>query len=162
MSAWQAVTTAAELSAALHDGRKPSRFGAKFLGCRCSRLGRVCVSLVVLFGAKGICLTCDNEIEGVTIRCPDSEVAIISDSSVSGLGTLSLHDVQTAGQVLLLARDAVKSGTVRVAGLKVLSADLRGRVSCPRGFGVEAMQGPSRRGISRRTRRSASRPTYST
>jgi hypothetical protein len=30
---------------------------------------------------------------------------------------------------------------VRVAGLKVLSADVRGRVDRPRGFGVETLQG---------------------
>lgn len=56
---------------------------------------------------------------------------------------LTLRDVQTTGQVLLLARDAVEAGTVRVAGLRVSSADLRGRVIRPRGFGVEAMQGAS-------------------
>jgi len=68
-------------------------------------------------------------------------VAILNDTSVSDLATLVLRDVQTMGQVLLLARDAVEAGNVRIAGLKILSADLRGRVTRPRGFGVEAMQG---------------------
>jgi hypothetical protein len=36
-------------------------------------------------------------------------------------------DVQTTGQVLLLARDAVRAGKVRIAGLKVLSAETGGR-----------------------------------
>jgi hypothetical protein len=49
--------------------------------------------------------------------------------------------VRTSGQVLLLARDAVRSGHVQVEGLTVEAADLRGRVERPHGFGVEAMQG---------------------
>jgi hypothetical protein len=143
MSSWQVVTTAAELSAALQSGAKAIEVRGEVHGIPMVILGPG-VRLrggTLVFGAKGVCLTSDNEIEGVTIRCPDHEVAVLNDTSVPDLGTLTLRDVKTTGQVLLLARDAVKAGEVRVAGLKVLSADVRGRVTRPRGFGVEAMQG---------------------
>src|SRR6185312_284046 len=50
-------------------------------------------------------------------------------------------DVTTAGQVLLLAEDAVRSGPGVVEGLHVERADVRGRAERPHGFGVEALQG---------------------
>jgi hypothetical protein len=43
--------------------------------------------------------------------------------------------------VLLLARDAVRSGHVQVDGLTVETADVRGRFQRPHGFGVDALQG---------------------
>jgi hypothetical protein len=79
------------------------------------------------FGAKGVRLTRDNELTGVTVRTAESEVAIFNDTSVDDPGTLSLRDVRTVGQVLFVAEHAVRSGHVRVQGLRVLSADVRGR-----------------------------------
>ena len=93
------------------------------------------------FGAKGVRLTRDNELDGVTVLTEDDEVAILNDTSVADLGTLTLRGVRTAGQVLLLAADAVRAGHVRVDGLRIDRADVRGRVERPRGFGVEALQG---------------------
>jgi hypothetical protein len=54
------------------------------------------------FGAKGLRLTSDNEVEGVTVLTADDRVAILNDTSVTDLGTLTLRDVRTTGQVLLL------------------------------------------------------------
>ena len=93
------------------------------------------------FGAKGVRLTRDNELEGVTILTEDDEVAILNDTSVADLGTLTLRGVRTAGQVFLLASDAVRAGHIVVDGLHVVRADVRGRIERPRGFGVEALQG---------------------
>jgi hypothetical protein len=93
------------------------------------------------FGAKGVRLTRDNELDGVTVLTEDDEVAILNDTSVVDLGTLTLRGVRTTGQVLLLAADAVRAGHVVVDGLRVDRADVRGRVDRPRGFGVEALQG---------------------
>jgi hypothetical protein len=45
------------------------------------------------------------------------------------------------GQVAIIALDAVRAGRVRIDGLTVRAADLRGREDRPRGFGVEALQG---------------------
>jgi len=143
MSDWQVATTAAELSTAVQSGKRAIEVRGEVRGMPMLTLGPG-VHLrggTLVFGAKGICLTSDNELEGVTIRCPDHEVAILNDTGVPDLGTLTLREVKTTGQVLLLARDAVRAGKVWVAGLKVLSADVRGRVVRPRGFGVEAMQG---------------------
>ena len=93
------------------------------------------------FGAKGVRLTRDNELDGVTVLTEDDEVAILNDTSVADLGTLTLRGVRTTGQVLLLAADAVRAGHVLVDGLQIDRADVRGRVERPRGFGVEALQG---------------------
>lgn len=93
------------------------------------------------FGAKGIRLTRDNTLDGVTVLTELDEVAILNDTSVTDLGTLTLKDVTTRGQVLLLADQAVRAGHVQIEGLTVLAADVRGRALRPHGFGVEALQG---------------------
>jgi hypothetical protein len=93
------------------------------------------------FGGKGVRLTRDNELDGVTVLTEDDEVAILNDTSVADLGTLTLRGVRTTGQVLLLAADAVRAGHVLVDGLQIDRADVRGCVDRPRGFGVEALQG---------------------
>jgi hypothetical protein len=93
------------------------------------------------FGAKGLCLTTDNALEGVTVLTADHEPAILNDTSVANLGTLSLRDVRANGQVLLVAADAVRGGHVQVEGLHVDRADLRGRVDRPPAIGVETLQG---------------------
>jgi hypothetical protein len=97
--------------------------------------GRLC------FGAKGIRLASDNALEDVTVIVPDWEVAIFNDTSVGDFGHLSLRNVRTRGQVVLLADGAVRSGHVHVDGLVVASADVRGRPDRQHGFGVDALQG---------------------
>jgi hypothetical protein len=87
------------------------------------------------FGAKGIRLTSDNQLEDVTVIVPDSEVAI--GSSAAGLGRARLRNVRTRGQVLLTPGH----GHVEIDGLTVASADLRGREERPHGFGVDVLQG---------------------
>jgi hypothetical protein len=93
------------------------------------------------FSAQGLRLTRDNELEGVTVLAADDEVAILNDTSVADLGTLSLRDVRTNGQVLLVAADAVRAGDVRVDGVRVDSADVRGRLDRPPAVGVETLPG---------------------
>jgi hypothetical protein len=93
------------------------------------------------FGAKGVRLTSDNVLEDMTVIVPDTEVAIGNDTAIGDFGQLTLRNVRTRGQVLLLADDAVHGGHVEVDGLAVASADLRGRPDRPHGFGVDAMQG---------------------
>jgi hypothetical protein len=93
------------------------------------------------FGAKGIRLSSDNVLEDVTVIVPDWELAIFNDTSVRDFGRLSLRNVRTRGQVVLLADRAVTSGHVQVDGLDIASADVRGRPDRPHGFGVDALQG---------------------
>jgi hypothetical protein len=87
------------------------------------------------FGAKGIRLTSDNELEDVTVIVPDSEVAI--GGGADDLGRTRLRNVRTRGQVLLTPG----RGHVEADGLTVASADVRGREERPHGFGVEVLQG---------------------
>ena len=93
------------------------------------------------FGAKGVRLTRDNTLDGVTIRTADHELAVLNDTGVDDFGTLTLRNVTTRGQVLVLAEDRVRAGHVQVEGLTVTTADVRGRTRRPHGFGVDALQG---------------------
>jgi hypothetical protein len=93
------------------------------------------------FGAKGLRLSSDNRLEDVTVIVPEHEVAISNDLAVSDFGHLTLRNVRTRGQVLLLADGAVRAGHVEVDGLVVTSADVRGRADRQHGFGVDALQG---------------------
>jgi hypothetical protein len=93
------------------------------------------------FGGKGVRLTANNRLEDITVIVPDHEVAISNDTTVRDLGRLSLRNVRTAGQVLLLASDAVAAGHIEVDNLTVASADLRGRSDRPHAYGVDACQG---------------------
>lgn len=87
------------------------------------------------FGARGIRLTSDNQLEDVTVIVPDTEIAI--GTNAQDLGHLALRNVNTRGQVLL----APGRGHAEVDGLTVASADLRGREGRPHGFGVDVLQG---------------------
>jgi len=93
------------------------------------------------FGAKGIQLSSGNTLSDITVLVPDHEVAICNDTSVADLATLSLRNVRTRGQVLLLAEGAVRAGHVVVDGLAMAGADVRGRERRKHAFGVDAMQG---------------------
>ncbi len=93
------------------------------------------------FGAKGVRLTRDNTLDGITVITAPYEVAILNDTSVPDLGTLTLRNVRTTGQVLLLADDAVRAGHIQIEGLQIAEADVRGRMQRPHGFGVDAQQG---------------------
>jgi hypothetical protein len=46
---------------------------------------------VLEFGAKGVRLTSHNTLEGVTVRTAVDEVAVLNDTSVEDLGTLTLR-----------------------------------------------------------------------
>ena len=143
MNDWHVVSTGAELQAAIESGRPRIQVHGTVSGMPMITLppGVRLRGGTLQFGAKGVRLTSDNVLQGTTVLTADHEVAILNDTTVTDLGTLSLQDVRVAGQVLLLAQDAVRSGHVKVEGLTVVSADVRGRVERPRGFGVEALQG---------------------
>jgi hypothetical protein len=140
---WHVVTSSAELLDALAQGRREIEVRGILSGMPMITLppGVRLRGGTLRFGAKGVRLTRDNELTGVTVRTAESEVAIFNDTSVDDLGTLSLRDVRTVGQVLFVAEHAVRSGHVRVQGLQVLSADVRGRAERPYLVGVEALQG---------------------
>lgn len=143
MAEWTTVSTAEELSDSLAAGAEALEVRGEVSGMPMITLapGVRLRGGTLVFGAKGVRLTRDNVLEDVTIRTADQEVAILNDTSVADLGTLTLRGVRTAGQVLLVARDAVRAGHVQVEGLVVERADVRGRGERPHGFGVDVLQG---------------------
>ena len=143
MAESRAVSTASELVSALESGALDIEVRGTIAGMPMITLGAG-VTLrggTLRFGAKGVRLTRDNTLVGVTVITAEDEAAILNDTSVTDFGTLALRGVRTCGQVLLLAADAVTGGHVEVDGLHIDRADVRGRVDRPRGFGVEALQG---------------------
>ena len=95
----------------------------------------------LIFGSKGIQLTRDNTVENLTIRTSIHDTAILNDTGVEDFGTLTLRNVRTVGQILLLADDSVHAGRVVAEDVSIEAADLRGRIERPHGFGVDVMQG---------------------
>ena len=93
------------------------------------------------FKAKGLRLTSDNDISNLRVVTSEHETAIYNDTSVTDLGTLTLSNVTTVGQVYLVAEDQVRAGPIVADRVIVESADVRGRFDRPHGFGVDAMQG---------------------
>src|SRR5699024_12650393 len=47
------------------------------------------------FKARGVRLTSDNTLEDVVIEVPDHEAAVLNDTTVADLGTLTLRNVTT-------------------------------------------------------------------
>src|ERR671937_768281 len=138
MARASAVATAGELIDALRSGVQEIEVRGTLHGLTTLSLGPG-VALrggTLLFDAGGLRLTRDNSVDAVTVRSPDGDVAIGNDTSVADLGTLSLRDVRTTGQVLLVADDAVAGGHVRVARLHVDRADVRDRVPRPPAVGA--------------------------
>jgi hypothetical protein len=93
------------------------------------------------FRAKGLCLTADNKVSDMRIVTVDHETAIYNDTSVADMGTLLLSNVSTVGQVYLVADNNVRAGKIVAEGVRIESADVRGRFDRPHGFGVDALQG---------------------
>lgn len=93
------------------------------------------------FSAKGVRLTSDNTLSEITVAAAEHELAVLNDTTVTDLGTITLKDVATTGQVQVLIREAITAGHVGVDRLFVEAADVRGRMDRPHGFGVDAMQG---------------------
>jgi hypothetical protein len=137
------VSSAQELSNALSGGATDIQIAGTITGSPMITLppGTTLRGGELVFGAKGVRLTSDNALEDIVVRTADDEVAILNDTTVPALGTLTLRNVRTSGQVLLLAQEAVRSGHIQIDGLHVERADVRGRVQRPHGFGVEALQG---------------------
>ena len=143
MTGWTKVSTAAELiDAASREGARIEVRGA-LSGMPMCRLapGAELRGGELRFGAKGLQVTRDNVLEGMRVRTAEHEPAILNDLTQQTLGKLVLKDVETTGQVLLLADGRVTSGRVDVDGLRVERADVRGRTTRPASYGVEAMQG---------------------
>ncbi|WP_019929173.1 hypothetical protein [Nocardia sp. BMG111209] len=93
------------------------------------------------FGGKGVRLTCDNVLDDIAVVSPVDEVAVYNDLEIEDFGTLWLRQVRTIGQVAFTVGGRVRGGHLRIEGLRVEEADVRGRSDRPSGYGVETIQG---------------------
>ncbi|WP_026927748.1 hypothetical protein [Granulicoccus phenolivorans] len=137
------VHTAGELADALAAGTAEITIDGEIAGSPMITLppGTTLRGGTLRFGARGIRLTSDNTLADIRIEVPVQETAILNDTTVADLGTLTLRNVTTRGQIALLAEDQVRAGHVRAEGVRVEAADVRGRYHRPHGFGVDALQG---------------------
>ena len=92
-------------------------------------------------GVDGIEVSRDNKIDGLTFIVEPSRRALFNSSNVESLGTISLQNVKTIGQIQLLATGSVRSGHVIAQNVEVIEADIRERQDRPKGFGVYVLQG---------------------
>jgi hypothetical protein len=92
-------------------------------------------------GIDGIEVSRDNKIVGLTFIVEPSRRALFNSPDVESLGTLSLQNVKTIGQIQLLATGSVRSGHVIAQNVEVIEADIRERHDRPKGFGVYVLQG---------------------
>ncbi len=138
-----AVSTAQELAQAIADGVKEIEVQGTITGSPEITLppGTTLRGGTLRFGAKGVRLTTDNTLHDITILTPVAEAAILNDTSVTDLGTLTLRNVTVQGQIVILAEDHVRAGRIHAESVHVIAADVRGRFHRPHGFGVEALQG---------------------
>lgn len=143
MADWVSVGSATELTDALASGASQITIAGTIFGLPSLTLPPG-VSLrggALAFGAKGLCLTRDNKVSEIRTTTAEHEVALYNDTSIAELGTLSLANVSTVGQVYLVADGSVRSGHIVADAVTVEAADVRGRFDRPHGFGVDALQG---------------------
>lgn len=95
----------------------------------------------LVFGGKGVRVSKDNSIRNIRVTTAAYEVAINNDTEVADAGTIHLENVETVGQILLLAEDEKMRICVETDGVHVLEADVRGRFEQPHGYGVDVLQG---------------------
>ncbi|HEX6605549.1 MAG TPA: hypothetical protein VF276_01425 [Chloroflexia bacterium] len=139
----QVVTNADELQDAVKRGVAHITVEGEIRGMPMLALqpGQTLTGGTLYFGASGVQLSRDNTLSDITIRTSETERAILNDTGVTDLGTLTLHNVRTTGQVALLLGGATRGGHVRVENLHIERADVRGRAVRPHAYGVDAMQG---------------------
>lgn len=137
------VTNADELQDAVKRGDAHITIKGEIRGMPMLALqpGQSLTGGTLYFGARGVQLCCNNKLSDITIRTSEMERAILNDTSIPDLGTLTLHNVRTTGQVALLIDSATRSGHVHVENLNIEYADLRGRDKRPHAYGVDVLQG---------------------
>nr|WP_162933234.1 hypothetical protein [Corynebacterium lactis] len=141
------VTTAQELAAAVADGAQDIVIEGVIEGSPSitlpegATLRGASEGAGLKFLAKGVRLTKDNTLRDITIETTDYEVAVYNDTTVDDAGVMRFDNVETVGQVYVVAEGAIKNIRVETDGLRVKAADVRGRVEQPHGYGVDVLQG---------------------
>lgn len=139
----QIVTNADELQDALKHGDEHITVEGEIRGMPMLALqpGQALAGGTLHFGASGVQLSRNNTLSDIKIQTSEVERAILNDIGVTDLGTLTLHNVRTTGQVALFVGGAARGGHVHVENLHIEYADLRGRAERPHAYGVDVMQG---------------------
>jgi hypothetical protein len=91
--------------------------------------------------ADGVQVSSDNAVIALDLVVSPEKRAIWNDCAVNDLGRISLHSLQTAGRVQIVAKEKVRRGHVEVDNLDILSADARSEQQRPHGYGVCVLQG---------------------
>lgn len=140
---WTQVSTNEELTAALTDGVLQILVDGEIHGMPMITLspGTSLRGGKLVFGGKGVRITTDNSLLDICIETNATELAILADTTVASLGTLTLDGVTTRGQIGIIAEDALLSGHIIANNVFVQSADVRGRTHRPHAYGVDALQG---------------------
>lgn len=92
-------------------------------------------------GTDGIEISMDNKVDNITLIVDPSRRAIFNRSDVESLGTVTLKNIKTIGQVQLFATGSIRSGHVVAQNVEVIEADTRDLQDRPKGFGVYVLQG---------------------
>lgn len=75
--------------------------------------------------ADGIEISRDNTIDGLTFIVEPTRRAIYNKPDEESLGTLSLKNIKTIGQVQIVATGTIRSGHVVAQNVEVIKADTR-------------------------------------
>ncbi len=138
------VTNADELQNAVKHGYAHITVEGEIRGMPMLALqpGQTLTGGTLHFGASGVQLSRNNTLSYITIHTSEVERAILNYMGLTDLGTLTLHNVRTTGQVASLVGGAARGGGhVHVENLHIEYADLRGRAERPYAYGVGVMQG---------------------
>lgn len=92
-------------------------------------------------GQDGICLSTDNQLDGLQLVTETNRRAIFNDYRMASLGRLILQNLQINGVVQILARDNIRSGHVEAHNIDIVMADARSYDARPKGYGVEVIPG---------------------
>lgn len=137
------VTTAQELAEAINNGAQDIVVEGVIEGSPSVTLpeGATISGGTLKFLAKGLRLSKNNTLRDITVETTDYEVAIYNDTSIEDAGVMRFENVETVGQVYVIAEGAIKNIRVETEGLRVKAADVRGRVEQPHGYNVDVLQG---------------------
>lgn len=137
------VTSAKELADAIAAGELDIEIEGEITGSPSVTLpeGATLHGGTLTFLAKGVRLTKNNTLRDIVVTTLDYEEAIYNDTSLADAGTLHLENVETVGQIALVAAGNVKKIRVEADGVWVREADVRGRSMQPHGYGVDVLQG---------------------
>jgi hypothetical protein len=143
MVSWLEVHTANELYQAVRGGLMHIQVVGEIAGVSMITLqpGMSLRGGSIRFAARGVRMARDNTLSDINLFCGDTEVALFVDPSLETLGTLTLHNVTTRGQIAIIAEGRLTSGHINADRVHVEAADVRARFHRPHAYGVDALQG---------------------